>query len=203
MKALSPAVVTALLGFVWAPLPCRGQSAAKAATSAPEPLQTLTRALAGKWQLDVRFEATPLTGNKLITGGGEESWSAGSGGITVIEQEHLLASPSGDTFLMGVIWWDKTRDHLGGVECNSSLPKTCDLKGGLNDVTISWDGKRFQIDELETHDGRHTVWHEYWTDITPDSFTQTGDVTQPDGTTMRFMTVHGRRVKELKTIGAE
>ena len=74
---------------------------------------------------------------------------------------------------------------------------------GLTDISISWDGKKFQIDEQETHDGRHTVWHEYWTDITPDSFTQTGDVTQPDGTTTRLMTVHGRRAKELKTIGAE
>ena len=85
---------------------------------------------------------------------------------------------------------------------NSDLPVTCDLKGGLQDITISWDGRKFQIDELETHEGRHTVWHEYWTDITPDSFTQTGDVTEPDGTTRRFMTVHGTRVKDLKTIGA-
>ena len=103
---------------------------------------------------------------------------------------------------MGVIRWDSTR-HLGGMECNSDLPVTCDLKGGLNDITISWDGRKFQIDELETHNGVHTVWHEYWTDITPESFSQTGDVTQPDGTTRRFMTVHGRRVQELKTIGAE
>ena len=148
MKASSLVVATALFAFAWPPSPCRAQSAAKRATAAPNPLQALTRALGGKWQLDVRFEAAPSTGNKVIAGPGEESWSAGPGGITVIEQEHLLASPSGDTFLMGVIWWDKTRDHLGGVECNSSLPGTCDLKG-------------------------------------------------------RFMTVHGRRVKELKTIGAD
>ncbi len=202
MKGCSLVVTTAMLAFAWAPLPCRGQSAANQATSAPNPLQELTRALAGKWQLDVRFEAGPSTGNKVIEGPGEESWSAGPGGITLIEQEHI-PSPSGDTFLMGVIWWDSARNHLGGMECNSYLPVTCDLKGGLNDITISWDGRKFQIDELETHNGLHTVWHEYWTDITPESFTQTGDVTQPDGTTRRFMTVHGRRVKELKTIGAE
>ena len=201
MKASSLVVATALFAFAWPPSPCRAQSAAKRATAAPNPLQALTRALGGKWQLDVRFEAAPSTGNKVIAGPGEESWSAGPGGITLIEQEHI-PSPSGDTFLMGVIWWDKTRNHLGGMECNSDLPVTCDLKGGLNDITISWDGRKFQIDELETHNGRHTVWHEYWTDITPDSFTQTGDVTDPDGATTRFMTVHGRRVKELKTIDA-
>lgn len=201
MKASSLVVATAALAIVWAPSPCRAQSAAKRATPASNPLHALTQALAGKWKLDVRFEAAPSTGNKVIAGPGEESWSAGPGGITLIEEEHI-PSAYGDTFLMGVIWWDSTRNHLGGMECNSYLPVTCDLKGGLNDITISWDGRKFQIDELETHNGRHTVWHEYWTDITPDSFTQTGDVTQPDGTTMRFMTVHGKRVKDLKTIGA-
>jgi hypothetical protein len=202
MKASSLAAATALSACLWAPLPCRGQSAAERATPAPDPLQALTRVLVGKWQLDVRYEATPFTSTKVIAGPGEESWSAGPGGITLIEQEHM-PSPAGDTFLMGVIWWDRSRNHFGGVECNSYSPRTCDLKGGMNDITISWDGRKFQIDELETHDGRRTVWHEYWTDITPDSFTQMGDMTQPDGTTTRLMTVHARRVKELKTIGTE
>jgi hypothetical protein len=202
MKACSLVVATTLLTLAWAPAPCRGQSAAKPTARPPGPLETLTRALAGKWQLDVRYEAAPSTGNKVIEGPGEEAWSAGPGGITLVEQEHIPSS-SGDTFLMGVIWWDNTGKRLGGMECNSDLPMTCDLKGGLSDITVSWDGRKFQIDELETHNGRRTVWHEYWTDITPDSFTQTGDVTQPDGTTSRFLTVHGRRVKELRSIGGE
>ena len=110
----------------------------------------------------------------------------------LIEQEHF-PSPQGNTFLMGVIWWDRTRNQLGGMECNSYLPVPAISRGDSRDITISWDGRKFQNDELETHEGRHTVWHEYWTDITPDSFTQTGDVTEPDGTTRRFMTVHGNR----------
>ncbi len=202
MKARSLVVATALLAVAWASSPGRAQSAGQRVTPAPNLLQVLTRALAGKWQLDVRFEAAPSTGNKVITGPGEESWSAGPGGITLVEQEHI-PSPSGDAFLMGVIWWDSAKNHLGGVECNSYLPVTCDLKGGLNDITITWGDGKFQIDELETHNGRRTVWHEYWTNITPDSFTQTGDVTQPDGTTTRFMTIHGKRVTTLKTIGGE
>ena len=202
MKTSSLVVASALLALVWAPVRCPAQSAPKPTPSARNPLPALARALAGKWKLEVRFEADPSAGNKAIEGTGEESWSVGPGGITLIEQEHI-PSPQGDTFLMGIIWWDGTKNRFGGMECNSYLPVTCDLKGGLNDVTISWDGKRFQIDEQETHNGRQTVWHEYWTDITPDSFTQTGDVTGPDGTTRRFMTIHGSRVKELKSIGVE
>lgn len=201
MKSSFPVVASAMLTLVWA-VPCHAQSATQPSDSARNPLQALTQALAGKWKLEVRFEADPSAGNTIIEGPGEESWSTGPGGITLIEQEHM-PSPQGNTFLMGIIWWDSSKNQLGGMECNSYLPVTCDLKGGLNDITISWDGKKFQIDELETHNGRHTVWHESWTNITPDSFTQTGDVTRSDGTTTRFMTVRGKRVKELKSIGTE
>lgn len=198
MKRVTAAAVIALLGIV--PAPGHAQSATPAAASAP--LSTLARALAGKWQLEVRFESVGATGNKAVSGSGEESWSSGPGGINLIEQEHI-PSPYGDTFLMGVIWWDGTRKRLAGMECNSYLPFTCDLKGGLNDITMTWDGKKFQIDEIETHDGKRTVWHEYWTDITANSFVQSGDVTQPDGSTVRFMNIRGKRVKTLKTLSGE
>ena len=201
MKISSLVVTIVVSAVVCAPSPCGGQSGSSRATPAANPLQALTRALAGKWKLDVHFEAVPAAGNKIVTGAGEESWSAGPGGITLVEQEHI-PSPFGDSFLMGVIWWDGRGNRLGGMECNSQLPMSCDLKGALNDITVSWDGKKFQIDELETHEGRHTIWHEYWTDITPDSFTQMGDLTQPDGSTVHFMTIHGRRVKALTSIGA-
>jgi hypothetical protein len=178
---------------------CRSQSSAT--SRPPEQLTSLAKALSGNWSLQVRFEAAPSTGNKVIEGPGEESWTSGPGGINLIEQQHF-PSPFGDTFLMGVIWFDQTKKQFAGLECNSYLPFTCDLKGALNDITVTWDGKKFQIDELETHDGKRTIWHEYWTHITADSFDQTGDVTQPDGSVSRFMTVHGTRVKKLKTIGA-
>lgn len=188
-------------------LMCAASSAAQApgpqpAPDAVTPLQSLTHALSGNWQLQVRFDAAESTGNKAIEGAGEESWNAGPGGITLVEREHI-PSPHGSTFLMGVIWWDRTKKQLGGMECNSDLPFTCDLKGGLNDITMTWDGRKFEIDEIEVHNGKRTVWHEAWTDITDHSFLQTGDVTQPDGTTKRFMTIHGKRVKKLKNVGGE
>ena len=195
----TPAVAAIM---TWVLLLCatpRAHSVAPSVRSTPTPLSTLATALSGKWDLDVRFEPTSATGGKAIEGAGEESWSLGPGGINLIEQEHI-PSPGGESFVMGVVWWDATRHGLAGMECNSQLPFTCDLKGALNDVTITWDGKKFQIDEIETHDGRRTVWHEYWTDITPRSFVQSGDVTQPDGSTVRFMNIRGRRVKKLTSL---
>jgi hypothetical protein len=177
----------------------RAQPVTPPAFVAPTPLATLAKALSGKWQLHVRFEPSSATA-RAIEGSGAESWSPGPGGIGLIEQEHI-PSPEGDAFLLGVIWWDGTTKQLAGMECNSHLLFTCDLKGALNDITLNWGGKRFQIDEVETHDGKRTVWHESWTDITPTSFVQTGNVTQPDGTTVRVMNIRAHRVKELQTLG--
>jgi hypothetical protein len=133
------AIILSLLAIVTAT--GRAQSVTRPASSAPTPLATLAKALSGKWQLQVRFEPASATGNKAIEGSGEESWSLGPGGIDIIEQEHI-PSPYGETFLMGVIWWDSTKQQLAGMECNSHLSFTCDLKGALNDITMTWDGKR-------------------------------------------------------------
>lgn len=192
-------VILSLLAIVTAT--GRAQAVTRPTASSPMPLATLAKALSGKWQLHVRFEPASVTGTKAIEGSGEESWSVGPGGIDFIEQEHI-PSPYGEMFVTGVVWWDGTKKQLAGMECNNQLPFTCDLKGALNDITITWDGKRFEIDEIETHDGKRTVWHEYWTDITPTSFVQSGDVTQPDGTTVRFMNIRGTRVKQLRSIDA-
>jgi hypothetical protein len=198
MKTLAAVGIALLLALVtptWSAQPQTPRDA-----SVPTPLATLAKALSGKWQLQVRFEASGATGNKAIEGSGEESWSLGPGGSELIEQEHI-PSPDGETFLLGVVWFDRTKKQLAGMECNSQLPFTCDLKGALNDITLTWDGTRFGIDELETHGGKRTVWHEYWTDITPTSFVQSGDITEPDGTTVRFMNIRGRRVDTLNSLG--
>ncbi len=166
---------------------------APAAVSAS--FESLIQALSGHWHLNVRFE--PSTSNaQPISGEGEETWRGGPGNYTLIEEEKV-PMPKDPAYLLGVLWMDTQTHSLHGFECNSLLPYTCDLKGALNDITITWDGRKLQIDEIETHDGKRTVWHEAWTDITHESFLQTGDVTRSDGSTARLMTVKGTRIGNL------
>ena len=160
-------------------------------------LRSLSKALSGKWLLNVKFEPAPGMGGG-VSGSGEESWREAPGGIALMEEEHI-PMPGGQAYLLGIIWWNSVTKNFQGMECNSQLPFTCDLKGALSDITITWDEHRFAIDEIETHNGKKTVWHEAWSNITPTSFLQTGDVTQPDGSTSRFMTIQGTRVKENAT----
>jgi hypothetical protein len=159
-------------------------------------LQSLIKALSGKWATEVRFEPNSEM-PKGFSATGEETWRPGPGGFTLLEEEHD-PTPAGDLFLLGVIWWDSKTNTLHGMECNNQLPYTCDLKGGLNDVTMSWDGKQFIINEWETHNGKKTLWREVWSEITPTSFTQTGESEEPGGARKRLFTVHATRVTDAR-----
>ncbi len=185
-----------LIGLLTAWVACfareRGQSLTKAAEPSVE-LQSLTKALSGEWSLSVKFEADASMPNGVVNTG-EETWRAGPGGYTVLEEEHLRM-PQGDSFLLRIIWWNKTTKTFQGMECQNLLPYTCDVKGAQNDITMSWDGKQYVIDEIETSkSGQRSLWHEVWSDITPTSFTQTGEYGPPGGERKRLFTIQATKV---------
>lgn len=169
---------------------------AQSLTSAPQPsaeMQSLTKALTGEWSLNVKFEPSASAPNGLVNTG-EETWRPGPGGFTLLEEEHLRF-PEADGFLLGIIWWNTASKSLRGMECQNLLPYICDVKGAQNDITMNWDGKQFVIDEMETSGtGKKSMWHEVWSDITPTSFTQTGETGEPGGPRKRLFTIHATRV---------
>jgi len=169
---------------------------AQSLTSAPQPspeIASLAKALTGEWSLSVKFEPNSSAPNGL-TNTGEETWRPGPGGFTLLEEEHLRM-PEGDLFLLGILWWNTATKSLHGMECQNLLPYTCYVKGAQNDITMNWDGKQFVIDEIETSkSGKKSVWHEVWSDITSNSFTQTGEYGEPGGPRKRLFTIHATRV---------
>jgi len=173
-----------------------GGAIAQSLTSAPQPspeIRSLTKALTGEWSLNVKFEPNASAPNGLANTG-EETWRPGPGGFTLLEEEHLRM-PEGDLFLLGVLWWNTATKSLHGMECQNLLPYTCDVKGAQNDITMNWDGKEFVIDEMETSkSGKKSVWREVWSDITPNSFTQTGEYGDPGGPRKRLFTIHATKV---------
>jgi hypothetical protein len=156
---------------------------AQSLTSAPQPspeIASLTKALTGEWSLSVKFEPSTLAPKGLVNTG-EESWHPGPGGFTLLEEEHLRM-PEGEVFLLGIVWWNTATKSLHGMECQNLLPYTCDVKGAQTEITMNWDGKQLIIDEMETSkSGKKSVWHEVWSDITPNSFSQTGEYGDPGG----------------------
>jgi ketosteroid isomerase-like protein len=176
---------------------CCDAMTAQQSSQPNQELQNLIKALSGEWSLSVKFEPNTSIPDGL-TNTGTETWRAGPGGFTLLEEEHLRM-PKGDVFLLGVIWWNAQTNSFHGMECQNPLPYTCDVRGSLTDITMSWDGKPFIIDEQETHDGKKTVWHEVWSDITPTSFTQTGESSEPGGPRKRLFTIHATRAVSVDT----
>jgi hypothetical protein len=122
---------------------------AQSLSSSPKPsaeIAGLTKALEGKWSLSVKLEPSSSAPNGLVNTG-EETWRSGPGGFTLLEEEHVRM-PEGDLFLLGVVWWNTAGKAFHGMECQNLLPYTCDVKGAQNDITMSWDGKQFVIDEV-------------------------------------------------------
>lgn len=165
--------------------------AASQSASQPSPeMQSLIKALSGRWSLTAQF-----AGNKA-TFKGEEVWHAGPGGLTLVEEESLH-TPGQDLFLLGVIWWDNTTKSFHGMECNNGLAYGCDLKGALNDILLEWDGKQLVLTEQENHNGKKTVWHEAFSEITATSFTQTGDSSDAAGGPLtRVLTIHATKIAD-------
>ena len=162
-----------------------------AAQQPSQEMQDLTKALAGEWTLSVKFEPSSSMPNGS-EGTGTESWRVGTGGFTLLQEEHLKFGKQ-DVFLTGVVWWDPPTKSFHGMECQNVLPYVCDVKGSLSDIIMNWDGKEFVIDEKEVHGGKRSAWHEVWSGITSTSFTQTGDSTPEGGSAKRLFTIQATK----------
>jgi hypothetical protein len=164
-----------------------------APTVTPQPsveLQSLTKALAGEWTTTYEFVAGVMgpSGGK---GTGEEVWRAGPGGYVLIEEEHVTG-PDQELFLTAFQWWDKSTNSLRGLLCNNFGPASCDVNSYFNSK-LQWDGKQLIIDMQFPQGEKKMVWHEAWSDITPTSFTQTGDMGEVGGPLKRAVTIHGTK----------
>src|ERR1044071_3477017 len=141
-------LLAALLG---SPLHARSQEAPKptppssSAPSSQADMQSLIKALSGKWSLEVKFEPDKSAANAAAKHG-EEVWRAGPGNLTFMQEEHLPIGGE-DLVLFGIIWQDSKTKDFHGMECNNHNPHVCDVKGSLTDISIQWDGKAFVINE--------------------------------------------------------
>lgn len=161
---------------------------------APE-MQSLIKVLAGRWSISEKLEPSEATPNGGV-GEGEEIWRAGPGGFTLLEEEHI-STPYGERFLLSLQWWDKSTNSFRGMLCNGSGQAGCNLESTKS--VLKWDGRSYVIDmEFSSHDKR-MMWHEVFTDFTPTSFTQTGDVGEVGGPPKRSITIHAMKIGEVNS----
>ena len=153
-------------------------------------MQSLTKALAGKWTTTYEFEPGGMSAAGG-TGTGEEVWRSGPGGYVLMEEEHVRA-PFGELFIFALKWWDKSTNSLRGMLCNNSGPAACNVDSYFNS-SLKWDGTQLTVDMQFPQNGKKMLWHEVWSGITATSFTQTGDMGEVGGPLKRAVTIHGSK----------
>ena len=181
---LSPLILIAALA-----MGARGES--QAVPQPPAEILSLEKALVGQWSTTYEFEPGSMGPNVKGTGHGQEVWRTSPGAFVLMEEEDIHA-PFGEMFVFAIHWWDKSTNSLRGMLCNNSGPAACNVDTYSNS-TLKWDGKQLTIDMQFPQKDKKMLWHEVWSDITPTSFTQTGDIGEVGGPMKRAVTIHGTK----------
>jgi hypothetical protein len=154
--------------------------------------KSLVAAISGSWALAIRDEP-PQEGGPSTESKGTARWYTAVDGQVLLEDEHLPVGKT-DMKLLGLIWWDEKKQTLSGMLCSNRSPHTCDPKSSLDDIHLSWDGARFLIEEIEhQRDGSVLLFRESYSEITPRSYVQVGEIGPPKGPFRRVFTVHATR----------
>lgn len=192
MKSLSIAVIAAALLAAPRPgLAARAADDARATRQPPAEMESVEKALGGRWNVAGDFEKS----REMPDGGpitGWQDWRIGPGGFT-FSQEEDLHTPLGEMFGVGLMWWDKTRQSYGGLRCINVDPHGCDAGAALSGISIKWNGKELTVDFLSKKDPSKLSWHEVFSDITPRGFTQVGYSGDAEGRLTKTLTIHAVR----------
>jgi hypothetical protein len=168
-----------------------GQSSAATSSQATPEMQTLIKAFSGRWSLQLKLEPSTAMPSG-IEGTGEETWHAGPGGITLTDEE-VFTVGSGTTIVVGLFWQDLKTKEFHAMDCSTESSHICDLKGAAENVVVHWTGTELTVDEKELSHGTMMTSRVKWSDITPNSFTETGCLAPPGGTFKKVMTIHAVR----------
>lgn len=193
MRFTAAAAISALITVTPCRLGAQLPSPAGGA-KAPQPaseMQALINALSGQWSLTLKFESSKDTSREL-EGTGEEMWHASPAGLTFTDEEVFTAGPQA-VVVVGILWRDSKAGEFHAMDCSNQNPRTCDLKGAVDDVVVHWTGSELTIDEKELSQGAMMTSRVVWSDITSNTFTETGYLAPPGGPFRKIMTIHATR----------
>ena len=148
-------------------------------------LQRLVEALAGTWSIsetdDPRAGAPAPPSHP-----GTEVWSALTGGMTLMEENHTRF-PAGDDYGTALLWWDGKAKSIRGLWCSSISDQGCDS------MAARWEGKEAVMTGEWEQTGRRIAWKEIYSFDGRDSFTQTLFFGPPGGALEKTAVIKARR----------
>jgi hypothetical protein len=190
-------ISTVAIGALITAIPCLSSAqltshpADSAAPQSNADMQALIKALAGHWSLKLKFEPSRAKPQGL-DGTGEATWHAGPEGLTFTDEEVLAPGPN-TLIVIGIFWRDPKTKEFHALDCSNEISVTCDLKGAMDDVVVHWTGSELTVDEKELSQGQTMTSRVVWSDITANTFTETGYLAPSRGRFKKVMTIHATR----------
>ena len=173
-----------MLLFLAAPLISARQTNSKSPDDATlTQTRKLLKVFAGTWSITETYDPSDAM-PQGVTGSGQEIWRAGPADRAVIEEY------KSNTFTgFGLGWWEQESAGFRLNWCGDDLNGCKRLS-----EPAKWEADTWVVRHQDRENGQDVEFKEVFSDITPNSFTQTL-YQGPAGKLKRFLTIKATRVK--------
>ncbi len=134
----------------------------------PPQMESLISALAGEWTTEDTYEASGRTSRPRVEHA-REKFRAGPARLSLIEEYHGENS-AGKPWGTGIFWWDEKAQGVHVLWCASDATDSgCRVLSEAG----KWEGNDFVQTDVIGTSGKQVFRREVWSNLKPDSFTQT------------------------------
>jgi hypothetical protein len=134
----------------------------------PPEMEKLINALSGEWATEDTYEGDDQTPAGRLKRS-RESYRAGPARLSLIEEYHG-ENALGKSWATGIFWWDHEAKGVHVLWCDSdAVDMGCRVLPGIG----KWEGDHFVLVDQHGGSGQRVFTREVWSDLKPDSFTQT------------------------------
>ena len=152
-------------------------------------VENLIKTFAGSWEIHLSADGSEH-GGRGSNGDGEETWKAGPGSNSLIEEYHS-AGTEGQIAGLGIFWREEDEKGFKVFWCDNTGPVACRTLHNKAD----WKEGRLVLSDERYEDGKKHLFREIFAFDTPDSFTQTLAEGESGGLLKPFLTIRATRKK--------
>jgi hypothetical protein len=152
-------------------------------------MKRLVGAFAGSWSIHLSSRGSAGTVNESA-GDGEETWRAGPGSKSLIEEYHSTGT-EGEVTGLGVYWPAVNETGINVFWCDNTAAYGCRT---LNSNAV-WKEGRLVLSEQRYKEKKRYLFEEAFAFDSPDSFTQTLSEGESRASLKPFLTIRATRKK--------
>lgn len=161
----------------------RSSGATVSSPRAAAEMTRLIKMMSGTWSVVEKAQRNPMMPNGGV-GKGSAVFTAGPGGMSLMEKYHSSGLMGSNFIGYGTFWWDAKAQAYRGLWCDSMTPGGCDASG-----TTKWEGDKLVGTMQGNMNGQTMVTRFTYSDWKPNSFAMTMEVGSDVNSMTEAMTI--------------